>query len=157
MSRPASYGRRPVPTRYLRHRAPPSIQTAALVQYLGALLTLAAAAAAETIARGRPHYAVLDRVPDSVRQNVGMGGRVIAVALAVLGLCWLLVARKLQRGRQWARHTVMVLSLLGVATAVYLAGLRHDPRVLAGLALPALCAMLLSTDAARSWCRTDGG
>ncbi|GIH14192.1 hypothetical protein [Rugosimonospora africana] len=156
MSRPGSYARTTAPARYRRHRAPPSIQTAALFQYLGALLTLAAAATVETIARGRPHYAALDRVPDSLRRNLDMGGPVIAVALAVLGLCWLLVARKLQRGRQWARHTVMVLSLVAIATAVYFAGLRHDPRVLAGLALPALWAMLLSTDAARAWCRDDG-
>lgn len=157
MSRPVSYGRPPVPARYRRHRAPPSVQTVALFQYLGGLLTLAAAATVETIARGTPRYAALDRVPGTIRSNLHTGGPIIAVALAVLGLCWLLVARKLQRGRQWARLTVLVLSLLGVATALYLAGLRHDPWVLAGLALPGLWAMLLTTDAARSWCRAEGG
>ncbi|GAA5179881.1 hypothetical protein GCM10023322_10890 [Rugosimonospora acidiphila] len=156
MSRTEPYGRQPFVAPYRRHRAPPSVQTVALLQYLLALLILAGAAATAAIARGTPRYAALDRVPDSVRHNLRSGGLIIAVALAVLGLCWLLVARKLQRGRPWARLTVLVLSLAGAAVAVYLSGLRHDPRLLGAAALPVMYAMLLSTEAARSWFRDDG-
>jgi len=153
MSRPAYYGRPATVARYRRHRAPPSVQTVALFQYLGALLTLATATLAGMIARGATGNGALDRVPPPVRHALAGGSLVIAVTLAVLGLLWLLIARKLQTGRGWARTTVFVLSLLGVATALYEAGLRHDPHLLAGLVLPGLFAVLLSTEAARSWFR----
>jgi hypothetical protein len=155
MSRPY-YGRPATVAPYRRHRAPPSVRIVALFQGLTALLLLAAAGVVVALARGVTGNPVVDRVPDSIRRGLGAGSPVIAGTLVVLGLFWLMIARALWRGRQWARTTVLVLSLLGLATALYLAGLRHDPRVLIGLIAPGLYAMLLGTEAARSWFRRDG-
>jgi hypothetical protein len=139
--------------RYRRRSAPASVHLVALFQYLGALATLAAAALVALIARGATRGAPLDRIPDEVRRGLVGGGLVIAVALGVLGLLWLLVARKLQRGRQWARVTVLALSLLSIAGTGYDYWQLRQPDVLAGLALPLLYVALLCTHAARSWFR----
>ena len=157
MSRSAYYGRTAAQARYRRHRAPPSVRVVALLQYLNGLLILAATAVVAMIAYGVTGNPVVDRVPDEVRRGLGAGSAVIAGTLAVLGLFWLVIARALSRGRQWARTTVLVLSLLAVAAALYLAGLRHDPWVLAGVVPPGLYAVLLCTEAARSWFRDDRG
>ncbi|MEN3310540.1 MAG: hypothetical protein V7603_6742 [Micromonosporaceae bacterium] len=153
MSYPAYYGRPAMVARYRRRSAPASVHVVAVFQYLGALLTLAAAALVALIARGATRGAPLDRIPDEVRRGLAGGGLVIAVTLGVLGLLWLLVARKLQRGRQWARVTVLALSLLSIAGTAYGYWLGRQPDVLAGLALPVLYVALLSTRAARSWFR----
>jgi hypothetical protein len=51
MSRPAYYGRPALVARYPSH-PPAGVQVIALLQYLGALLVIAAAALATLIARG---------------------------------------------------------------------------------------------------------
>jgi hypothetical protein len=86
---------------------------------------------------------------------VAGGGLVIPITLAVLGLVWLVIARSLQRGRQWARITVLMLSVLAIADVVYDRWRWHDPHVLVGLALPGLQVLLLDTAVSRSWFR-DG-
>jgi uncharacterized BrkB/YihY/UPF0761 family membrane protein len=153
MGYPAYYGRPAMVARYRRRSAPASVHIVALFQYLGALLTLAAAALAAMIARGATRGAPLDRVPANIRTGLTGAGLVIAVTLGVLGLLWLLVARKLQRGRPWARFTVVALSLLSIAGTGYNYWLGRQPDVLAGLALPLLYLTLLSTHAARAWFR----
>jgi hypothetical protein len=154
MSYPAYYGRPAMVAGYRRRRtAPASVQVVAFFQYLGALLTLAAAALAAMIARGATRGAPLDRIPDSVRQGVTGTGLVIAITLGVLGLLWLLVARKLQRGRPWARFIVVALSLLSIAGTAYEYWLGRRPDVLFGFALPVLFIILLVTHAARLWFR----
>jgi uncharacterized BrkB/YihY/UPF0761 family membrane protein len=154
MSYRAYYGRPAmVAGRYRRQSAPASVHLVALFQYLGALLTLGAAVAVGMIARGLAKGGLADRVPDTVRTGLSGGGIVIAVALGVLGLLWLVIARRLQRGRAWARATVIVVSTLSIAGTGYGYWLGRQPDVLAGLALPVLCLLLLSTRAARSWFR----
>ena len=75
------------------------------------------------------------------------------ITLGVLGLVWLVIARSLQRGGQWARITVLMLSVLAIAGIVYDRWRSHDPHVLVGLALPGLQVMLLDTAVSRSWFR----
>jgi hypothetical protein len=64
---------------------------------------------------------------------------------------WLVIARKLQRGRQWARVTVLLLSVLSIAGTGYEVWQLGDRHLLPGLALPVLYVLLLNTRAARSW------
>jgi hypothetical protein len=136
-----------------RPTAPASVHVVAFFQYVGALATLAAAALAAMIARGAVGGVPLDRIPQGVRDGVTGTGLVIAITLGVLGLFWLVVARKLQRGRQWARFTVVVLSLLTVTGTALDFWHGRRPDVLAGLALPLLFLALLSTRPARIWFR----
>jgi hypothetical protein len=152
MSYPAYYGR-PAMVAPRRPSAPASVHVVAFFQYVGALLTLAAAALAAMIARGATRGAPLERIPESVRQGLAGTGLVIAITLGVLGLFWLVVARKLQRGRAWARFTVVTLSLLSIAGTAYDYWLGRRLDVLFGLALPLLFILLLSTHAARTWFR----
>jgi hypothetical protein len=152
MSRPAYYGR---PALVAGHpwRAPVGVQAVALVQYLGAVLLIAAAGLATLIARGITRYAAVDRIPAPVRHGVAGGGLVIPITLAVLGLFWFVIAHHLELGRQWARTTVLVLSVVTGAAVGYDAWRSRDPDLLLGLALPLLYLMLLNTRAARSWFR----
>lgn len=153
MSRPAYYGRPALVARYPWPRAPLGVQVVALFQYLAGLLTLVAAGLATLIARDSTQYAALNGLPESVRRGVAGGGLIIPITLSVLGLFWLVIARNLQRGRPWARDTVLVLSLLGVAGTLYDVWLSGDPDVLAVLVPPVLNVLLLNTQAARSWFR----
>ena len=149
MSRPAYYGRPALVARY----TPAGVQVVALVQYLGAVLLIAAAGLATLIARGVTRYAVVDRIPEAVRHGVAGGGLVIPITLALLGLFWFVIAHHLELGRQWARTTVLVLSVLTGAAVGYDAWRSRDPDLLLGLAVPLLYLMLLNTRAARSWFR----
>jgi hypothetical protein len=152
MSRPAYYGR---PALVAGHpwRAPVGVQAVALVQYLGAVLLIAAAGLATLIARGITRYAAVDRIPAPVRHGVAGGGLVIPITLAVLGLFWFVIAHHLELGRQWARTTTLMLSVLSGAALGYDAWLSRDPDLLLGLAVPLLYLLLLNTRAARSWFR----
>jgi hypothetical protein len=71
----------------------------------------------------------------------------------LVGVLYLGLARAVQRGRQWARRAVLVLCGAGVA----LAGLRlfasGVSSAVGALAWPVVYAILLNTDAARSWFR----
>jgi hypothetical protein len=131
------------------------VHVVALLQYLSGLVVLAAAAGILWLAWVPDSTAdnALDRVPRSVRDGLTGGGFIIAGALGVVGLLSLLVARKLQRGRQWARITVIMFSMLSIAGAAANAYLNQDPHLLVGVALPLLYIVLLATPAARSWFR----
>jgi len=80
-------------------------------------------------------------------------GAVIAGALGIVALLWLMIARTLQRGQQWARVTVITLSLLSVAATGYEVWRLDDGQLLPGLVLPVIYVLLLNTRAARSWFR----
>ena len=154
MGYPAYYGQPALVAQY-RHRrhAPPSVHLVALFQYLGALGTLLLSGVVALISARATRNLPMDRVPESVRRGLEGGGFVIAVALAVVGLLWLIIAVKLQRGRGWSRGTVIVLSLLSIAGTGLDAWRAADPRVLVGAALPVIYVLLLNTNAARSWFR----
>jgi hypothetical protein len=154
MGHPAYYGQPALVAPYRRRRhAPPSVHLVALLQYLGALGTLLLSGLVALISARATRNLPMDRVPESVRRGLEGGGFVIAVALAVVGLLWFLIAVKLQRGRGWARGTVIVLSLLSLAGTALDVWQAADPRVLAGAALPVIYVLLLNTRAARSWFR----
>jgi hypothetical protein len=153
MSYPAYYGRPATVAGYRRHTAPASVHVVALFQYLGGLATLAVAALAGLIAAKTTGNMPIDRIPDTVRRGLAGGSLIIAIALFVIAVLWLVIARKLQTGRGWARGTVLVLSALSIAGTLYDFWLGRDPQILAGLALPLLYVLLLNTHAARSWFR----
>jgi hypothetical protein len=155
MSYPAYYGQPAMVASYRRPSAPPSVHIVALFQYLGGLLTLLAAAAVMllTFAGRRAFDERRIQIPDSVQQGLTGLGVVIAVALAVVALLWLVIARKLQTGHQWARIAVLVLSVLSIAGTGYDAWRFDDRQMLYGLVLPVLEVLLLNTRAARSWFR----
>jgi hypothetical protein len=77
----------------------------------------------------------------------------MAVATGVIALMWLIIARALQRGQQWARVTVLMLSVLAIAGTGYNAWRLQYPPALAGVVLPLLYLLLLNTRKARSWFR----
>jgi hypothetical protein len=155
MGYPAYYGRPAIVAGYRRPTAPPSVHIVALFQYLGGLLTLLAAAAVVVLTVGgrRAFDEQRIQIPDAVQQGLTGLGVVIAVALGIVALLWLVIARKLQTGRQWARITVLVLSLLSVAGTGYDVWRFGDRQALGGLILPVLYLVLLNTRAARSWFR----
>jgi hypothetical protein len=157
VSYPAYYGRPALVSGYRRATAPASVHIVALFQYVGGLLTLLAATGVVLLVYGRGK--VLDeqriRIPDTMRRQIveGQAGLVMAIGLAVVALMWLLIARSLQRGGQWARITVLMLSVLSIAATGWDAWHFRNGQVLAGVALPLLYLLLLNTRAARSWFR----
>lgn len=154
MSYPAYYGYPALVARPHRS-APPSVHVVALLQYLGGLLTLLAAIAVAVLTVGG--RAALDQrrvqIPAEIEQGLTGAGFVIAGALAVVAVLWLVIARQLQTGHQWARITVLLLSVLSVAGTIYDWYQLHDRHLLPGLVLPVLFLLLLNTRAARSWFR----
>lgn len=143
----------PAYTHQPRRSAPAGVHVVAILQYLGALATLAAAGLAAWLSTQAPADVFTtgaQRIhPDDVRILL----LVAAGVLAVIALVTMVVARKLQRGRQWARALVMFLSFISLASVAYSYYTTSDPRSLAGAVLPVLYLLLLSTRAARSWFR----
>jgi hypothetical protein len=157
MGYPAYYGRPAMVANYRRATAPASVHLVALFQYVAGLLVLLAGAGIVLIRYG--HGRVLDeqrlQVPAAVRERIvgGQAALVMAGGLAVVALMWLVIARSLQRGQQWARITLLALCVLSIAATGYDAWRFQDSQVLVGLVLPVLYVLLLSTRAARSWFR----
>jgi hypothetical protein len=149
--RAAYYGR---PALVARYRTPLPVRVVVSVQYLCALLTLAAAGLASSLVWRVTRPAALDRLPEPVRHGVAGGGPVIPATLTVLGVLWLLIAWSLAHGRQWARTCVVMLSVLAIAAAVFVGWLRRDPEYLVGMLPPLLNLSLLDTWMARHWFRT---
>jgi hypothetical protein len=154
---PAYYGEPALVAGYRRARAPASVHLVALTQYVIGLLGLLAAAGVILLLYG--HGRLVDeqrmRVPAAVLHRIeqAQAGLVMAVATGVIALMWLIIARALQHGQQWARVSVLLLSLLAIAGAGYDAWRLHYPPALVGAALPLLYVLLLNTRAARSWFR----
>jgi hypothetical protein len=155
MGYPAYYGQPAMVARYHRSTAPPSVHIVALLQYLNGLLTLlgAMAVAVLTFAGRQAFDERRIQIPTEIEQGVTGAGAVIAGALGIVALLWLMIARTLQRGQQWARVTVITLSLLSVAATGYEVWRLDDGQLLPGLVLPVIYVLLLNTRAARSWFR----
>ena len=157
MGYPAHYGRPAMVANYRRVTAPASVHLVALCQYVAGLLVLLGAAGIVLLRYG--HGRIIDenriQVPQAVRDRIvgGQAGWVMAAGLGVLAVMWLIIARSLQRGQQWARMTVLTLAMLSIGMTLYDAWRFRDGPVLVGLALPLLYVLLLSTRAARSWFR----
>lgn len=132
-----------------RRSAPVSVHIVAIVQYLYGLSTLAVAGLAGYVLWKGGDLGFTDRYFDNVARNMLIA---VCAVFGVTGLFAIVLGRKLQRGRNWARILLNLLNLLTVASVLY-ADLRslHDGRSLTGLILPVLCLILLNTRAARSW------
>jgi hypothetical protein len=143
-----------------RRSAPPGVHVIAILQYLSGFVTLAAAALLTWAA-----IAVANGTYDST--DAGIAGDwfdadaaaavfgVVAGITALFGLIAIILGRKLQRGRQWARVIMImlsVLSLIGLAASVAITQ-TLTVADLASVAYPVLCLILLNTRAARSWFR----
>jgi len=138
----------PEPT---RRSAPSSVHVVAIMQYLGGLVLLILGAAAAAIALGGERY--LNGVP--VAADVRGAGLSIGAVLVFGGLLALVIGRKIQRGRQWARVLVLVLSGLSVVGTLYTGLVREgETNALTGLVVPVIYLVLLNTSAARSWFRS---
>jgi hypothetical protein len=147
---PGYYGQYPpaYPYRPARTSAPVSVHLAAFVLYLSGLLVLLAAAAVYAVTRGAAGTA------GAVPAEVSRAGVPAAIALALYALCWLFVGRKVQRGRQWARVLVLVLSVLSVVGGVVEVLRTGASGLTVGqFVVPVLLVLLLNTTAARSWFR----
>jgi len=143
-----------------RRSAPPGVHVLAILQYLAGLVTLGVAAlfawAAIVVANGTYEdisgTPIADDLIDSEGAAVVLG--VIAGVVALFGLITILLGRKLQRGRQWARVIVLMLSILSLASVAASVALTQQIDVsIASVAYPVLCLILLNTGAARSWFR----
>ena len=133
-----------------RQSAPASVHIVAIIQYLAGLAALAIAGLAAYIVWRNPDPGF---APDPVLRDLARDTLIaVAAVFGFSGLCAIVLGRKLQRGRNWARILLNLLNLLTVASILY-ADLKtlHDGRSLAGLILPVLCLVLLNTRAARNW------
>lgn len=158
---PQSYPPQSSPPYRQRRTAPFSVHVVAFLIYLGGLLVLLGALAVGALALGVLNLSA-DDLPEDTQQVITGAGIAIAVVLLVIALLYFLVARKLQRGRNWARILVLVLSVLGlIGSVLQIVGLVQmdaDPAVI-GSAIgsvigPLLFILLLNTSAARSWFRS---
>ena len=132
-----------------RRSAPASVHIVAIVQYLGGLAALAVAGLAGYVLWKHGDLGFADRYFDDLARDMLI---VVAAVFGVTGLFAIILGRKLQRGRNWARILLNVLNLLTIASVLYADLSRlHDGRSLTGLILPVLCLILLNTRAARSW------
>ncbi|GIJ72294.1 hypothetical protein [Virgisporangium ochraceum] len=143
-----------------RRSAPPGVHVLAILQYLSGAATLAIAAvlgwAAVVVGNGTYDTAPSGPYTDEILDNEGAAilFGVIAGVIAVFGLITIFLGRKLQRGRQWARVIVLMLSLLSLAGVVASVAINQRIDVsVAGVAYPVLCLVLLNTTAARNWFR----
>jgi hypothetical protein len=148
------YGPHPV-----RSTAPVSLHLVAVVQYLGGLLTLALAAMLGLAAADlfpRLEYAAGAATYTNRPADITVITAVIIGVLALVGLTAIVLGRKLQRGRNWARIVLTALNLLSAAGAIWQAYTLADwsaPTVTA-IAIPVAFVLLLNTRAARAWCRS---
>jgi hypothetical protein len=134
-----------------RRSAPPSVHVIAILQYVGGFAALVAAAilgyAAFTVSQEAPTpYDIIS--PEGAARLFGL----VAVIVAVSGFVAILLGRKVQRGRQWARVLVLILSVLSLAgVAASIAAEQTVAPYALGLVYPLLCVVLLNTRSARSW------
>jgi hypothetical protein len=139
-----------------RRSGPASVHIVAVLQYLAgsAVLALGGLFALVAVGGNTRLTSRLDGYYDGeIARQTATAFYLIAGFLAVVGLIAIWLGRKLQVGRNWARIMLVILNVLSVAGSVW--DLVHGMRggTVVGLALPALCLVLLNTRAARSWCR----
>ncbi len=137
-----------------RRSAPTPIHLVAIVQYLGGVIALALACLFAVLAiteKSRPTNPSIDVMSTAGASTLfGIGAGVFAVT----GVVAIVLGRKLQLGRNWARIVLVVLNVLSIGGTIYEAfGTLNQSRWAASLVLPVLCLILLNTRSARAWCR----
>lgn len=158
-----------------RSSAPASVHTAAILIYLGGLLMLVVTLLAGLVTVGVLNPDASGQMPAGAGRAVATAGALVTGVLFVMTCCYFILGRKLQRGRQWARVLVLLLTgfaLVGIAVQVFqqasgldtatfgIPGLEFSSlntgavgwATIAGQAAgPLLFILLLNTRAARSW------
>jgi len=140
----------------VRRSAPASVHVVAILQYIGGVAAVAGAvvlAILGEMARRQPSRPNIDVM---TAEGVALLVWIIAGFFLVCGIIAIVLGRKLQRGRQWARVLLIVLnvlSILGIAYQSVTNAITADTRSLASLIVPVLYLILLNTPAARSWFR----
>jgi hypothetical protein len=136
-----------------RRSAPPSVHVVSIIGYLAGLALMATGVAAWVVSLGGGQSLDLGRFGQVIvdLRQMGLGA---AAVFVFVGLLVMALARKLQRGRQWVRVLVVVLSAVSIAGTLY-DGLVGQGRanVLVGLVFPVVYVVLLNLPAARSWFR----
>lgn len=149
------YPQPPYPVPYQqRSSAPASVHVVAFLFYLGGTVMLLAAAGVAALAAGVA--GTPDQLPTQAADYVTAGGFIAAGILAILALLYFVFGRKLQRGRQWARVIVLILSTFAILGAVLQVVVTSEPSAAAGGVVPLLFVVLLNTGAARAWFRRRG-
>jgi len=142
----------------MRTSAPVSLHVVAIFQYLGGLVSLAGATVlglAAVDAFPRLEYQLGVSTYTTRPADITVIVAVVCAVLALVGIVAIVLGRKVQRGRNWARIVLTGLNVLSIAATVFQivgTGDRSAP-TLVGLAFPVLFVLLLNTRAARSWCR----
>ncbi|GAA3218286.1 hypothetical protein ACFO1B_28750 [Dactylosporangium siamense] len=152
-----AYAYPPQPAYAMRTTAPVSLHVVAIFQYLGGLVTLGIGAlfglaAFDVVPRWQ---SALDSA--SLGRSVDVTPIIVAIGavFVVVGLIAIVLGRKVQRGRNWARVVLIILntlSLVSVVWQVYQTSLLTMSTIVSA-ALPVLFLVLLNTRAARAWCR----
>jgi len=140
-----------------RTTAPVSLHVVAVFQYLGGLLLLAFAAMLALAAVGifpRMELVNGDTTWTNRPGDITVVTAVICAVVGTVGLAAIVLGRKVQRGRNWARIVLTALNVLSIAGAAWQAYAGGYPlgSTVAGIAVPAVFVLLLNTRAARSWC-----
>ncbi|MEV7628547.1 hypothetical protein [Actinoplanes sp. NPDC089786] len=86
-----------------------------------------------------------------------VSGAWLAGVSLLLGVLYLVLARAVQRARPWARPTILVLSMAGVAQSVYQLVTGDLATAIGGLVWPVVYALLVNAAAARAWFRGSRG
>ncbi|HEV7897229.1 MAG TPA: hypothetical protein VGP31_05235 [Planosporangium sp.] len=137
----------------VRRSAPPSVHVVAVLGYLAGLALVTAGVGAWVVSLGGGRSLDVSRFSQVVVDLRDMGLAAGAV-IGFVGLLVMVLARKLQRGRQWVRVLVVALSAFAITVTLYdgLLG-QGNANALFGLVFPVIFVVLLSLPPARSWFR----
>ncbi|GAA2365116.1 hypothetical protein [Dactylosporangium salmoneum] len=142
----------------VRSSAPISLHVVAIFQYLMGLAVLAGATLmALALANVAPkwEFHTGNDVYTTRPEMLTTATYVVVGAVAAIGLAFIVLGRKVQRGRNWARVLLTVLNAVSIAGGVwqgYTSGAPYTATLMS-IAFPLLFVILLNTRAARGWCR----
>ena len=142
----------------LRGTAPISLHVVAVFQYIGGLLTLALGAlSALAVFRIMPELQLHTGADTWTTRphDITIATGIVCGSIMLVGLIAIVLGRKVQRGRNWARVVLTLLNALSVLGGLwqgYTSGSAYASTLLS-IAFPLLFLVLLNTRAARSWCR----
>lgn len=141
-----------------RRAVPAPVVLIAAVQIIGGTIAVLAAGWIALATLGGPAYTEGINLPPGVPDRLGRIGGVVGGGLALGGLVAIGLARKLQRGRQWARVVLIVASAVDLVVTLYL-GLRGagSANALFGVVVPVLYLIALNTTAVRAWFSSGAG
>jgi uncharacterized membrane protein YphA (DoxX/SURF4 family) len=127
------------------------VHIVAVLQYISGIVMLLAAVAIVFVTYGSGEIRG-NALPPSVR-TVASAGLAIAALTTVGGLLALMIGRRLQRGKQWARVLMIALSAVSLGANIYALIRTGVADPLSGLVLPILYLLLLNTPPARAFFR----